>query len=269
MPQLNEFLKNITLPTMPEVAHELIRSLNDDDAPLSLVRNAISKDPSLAVKLLRLANSARYGASRSVSSIDEAMALVGMGQVRTLVLASCLNTAFPVAPGLDRESFWRESQACAGYAQWLAHGIGSDSDQAWLSGFMIRLGELVMAQTVPGCLDELERLPHHPGGRWQREASLLGFTEGQVTAEIARRWNFPEKVVAGLAAAADPMAAHPFSRLGGVLHLAELLAEADPAEPDLVATLPAEVMTALQLDLDWLRNRLPQAKTFIEASALH
>jgi len=126
MNPMAEFLRNVTLPTMPEVAHELIRSLNNDDAPLSQVRNAIAKDPALAVKLLRLANSARYGASRSVSSIDDAIALVGAGQVRTLALASCLNNAFPVMPGLDRDRFWHTSQTCGGYAQWLANRIGAE-----------------------------------------------------------------------------------------------------------------------------------------------
>ncbi len=269
MSNMADFFRNLTLPTMPEVAHQLIRSLNDDDAPLSQVRDAIAKDPSLAVKLLRLANSARYGASRSVSTIDDAMALVGLGQVRTLVLASCMNNAFPVAQGLNRDSFWRESQTCAGYAQWLAHGIGSDSDQAWLTGFMVRLGELVMAQNIPGCLDDIERLPLHPGARWEREAALLGFTEGQVTAEMARRWNFPDKVVEALDASADPMAARPFSRLGAVLHVAELLAQADAAQPDTVDRLPTDVLAALHVDADWLRERLPQAQTFVESSTLH
>ncbi len=269
MSQMADFLRNVTLPTMPEVAHELIKSLNDDDAPLSQVRNAIAKDPALAVKLLRLANSARYGASRSVSSIDDAIALVGAGQVRTLALASCLNDAFPVMPGLDRDRFWHTSQTCGGYAQWLANSIGSDTDQAWLTGFMVRLGELVMAQNIPGCLSEIEKLPQHPGCRWERESALLGFTEGQVTAELARRWQFPESVVQALDASADPMAARPFSRLGGVLHVAELLAQCEAVDATTVDALPADVLTALHVDADWMREHLVQAQAFVESTTLH
>jgi HD-like signal output (HDOD) protein len=267
MPQIAEFIRQITLPTMPEVAHELIRSLNQEDAPLSLVRRAIAKDPALAVKLLRLANSARYGASRSISSIDDAIAMVGVGQVRTLVLASCLNNAFPVMPGLDRDRFWRSSQACGAYAHWLASRVNADSDQAWLTGFMVRLGELVMAQHIPDCLGEIEKLPQHPGCRWERENALLGFTEGQVTAELARRWQFPEAVVKALDASADPLAARPFSRLGAVLHVAELLADMEPGGEDAVAALPEEVLAALQLEPDWLRSHLPQAHSMIEDTA--
>jgi hypothetical protein len=166
-----------------------------------------------------------------------------------------LNDAFPVVPGLNRDTFWRESQVCGGYAQWLANGIGSDADQAWLTGFMVRLGELVMAQNIPGCLNDIEKLPHHPGARWQRESAVLGFTEGQVTAEMARRWNFPGAVVHALDASADPMAARPFARLGAVLHLAELLADTDASTtPDAVDSLPADVRPP-HVDADWMRSR--------------
>jgi len=263
------FFKDLTLPTMPEVAHELIRSLNEDDVPLSQLRDAIARDPALAVNLLRLANSARYGMSRSVSTIDDAIALVGTSQVRALALASCFNDAFPVAPGLDREAFWRASQTCGGIAQWLASSIGSDSQEAWLSGFMVRLGELLMGLNVPGCLFEFEKQPQYPGARWERETALLGFTEGQVSAELARAWNFPDTMVNALDAVADPMAAEPFSRLGAVLHVAELLTAADAQNPDAVDVLPAEVLTALQVDGDWMRSRLPQAQAFVDASRLH
>ena len=270
MTQMADFFRSLSLPTMPAVAHELIRSLSNDDAPLSQVRNAIAKDPALAVKLLRLANSARYGASRSVASIDDALAMVGASQVRTLALASCLNDAFPVMPGLDPNRFWRTSQACGGYAHWLAGTIGCDSDQAWLTGFMVRLGELVMAQHIPDCLSEIEKMPQTPGCRWERESALLGFTEGQVTAEMARRWQFPESVVKALDASADPMAARPFSRLGGVLHVAELLADAEPGSTDTIESLPPELLAALKVDIDWLRSHLPQAQANIEgASTVH
>lgn len=268
MSQMADFLRNVNLPTMPAVAHELIRSLNNDDAPIEPVRKAISQDPALAVKLLRLANSARYGASRSISKLDDAIALVGSTQVRTLALASCLNDAFPPMPGMDADRFWRTSQACGGYAQWLANSIGADTDQAWLTGFMVRLGELVMAQNIPGCLEEIEKLPQHPGCRWERESALLGFTEGQVTAEMARRWQFPDTVVQALDASGDPLAARPFSRLGAVLHVAELLTQAEANDPSAPVSVPTELLDALSVDAAWLQESMGAAREYVAASTL-
>ncbi len=268
MTTLAELFQNIKLPTMPEVAQSLIKSLNDDDAPVSVVRNAIIKDPALTVKLLRLGNSAKFGLPRQLSSVDEAITMLGMGQVRTLALSSCLNDAFPVVAGLDRKVFWSESMACAGYAQWLASGLGADAQQAWLAGFMLRLGELSMAQAVPGCLADIEKLPHYPGGRWEREVISVGFTEGQVTAEMAKRWNFPVEIVKGLEHAVDPLAAKPFSRLAGIVHIAELLAEMAPETADVVDDLPSELLTKLQVDVPWMRKKLPMMAALTDTSAL-
>ena len=264
-----EFFRDLTLPTMPEVAHDLIRSLNEEDVSLSHLCEAVTRDPALAVNLVRLANSAHYGSHEKVGSIEEAIARVGTAQVRALALAAMFNDAFPVSPGLDRQTFWRESQTRGGMAQWLASGIGSDSQQAWLSGVMVRVGELLMGMKSPASVMAFEREPSHPGARWQREAELMGFTEGQVSAELARAWNFPEEMIQALDAAADPMAAQPFSRLGAVLHVAELLAAVPTPSFETVDELPSDVLAALEVDPDWMRERLPQAQHYVEASRLH
>lgn len=265
----SEFFKDLTLPSMPEVAHELIRSLNEDDVPLPHVRDAIARDPALAVQLLRLANSAHYGHRHKVDNIDDAIARVGLNQVRALALASCFNDAFPVSPGLDRHSFWQANQVRGGLSQWLAQGIGSDSEQAWLTGFMVRVGELLMGMKSPSCVTEFERQPQSPGERWQREEALMGLTEGQVSAELARAWNFPDNMIQALDAAADPLNAQPFSRLGAVLHVAELLAAAPETNEEAVSELPADVLDALDVDAAWMLQRLPQAQRYVEASRLH
>ena len=269
MSAVSEFTQTISLPTMPEVAHELIQSLKEEDVPVDPVRNAIAKDPALTVKLLRLANSARYGVSREISAIDDAMMVVGMSQVRTLALSSCLSDAFPVAAGLDSRDFWRESQACAGYAQWLANRVGSDPQQAWLTGFMVRLGELVIADKAPEALPEIECTPHFPGARWQRESAYFGFTEGQITAEMARRWNFPTAISEALEAAAEPLEKRPFCRLGGVLHLAELMCHLEAEDNPELKEVPQELLTALHLERPWLIEQLPKAREFANAAMLH
>ena len=92
--------------------------------------------------------------------------------------------------------------------------------QSWLTGFMIRLGKLIIAQKEPGKVEAIERLPHAPGGRWERKAELVGFTEGEVASELARRWNFPPEVCLAFATSPDPLAHKPFCRLGTIVHVA-------------------------------------------------
>jgi HD-like signal output (HDOD) protein len=268
MPTLDSFFSSVKLPAMSEVAHALIKTLNDENASVSTVTAIIAKDPSLTAKLLRLANSAQFGLPRGVGSLDDAITMVGMSKVRTLCLGACLADSFPVIPGLDRKEFWRSSMACAGYSQWLASSLGVDAQVAWLTGMMLRLGELLIAQADPQSLAEIEKLPHLPGGRWEREQRITGFSEGQITAELARRWNFPMAMVQALQSSADPLSAPSFSRLGAIIHLAELIAEHEMPDTDVVDALPQDVIKALLLDVGWMRAKFPKADSFVDVSGM-
>jgi HD-like signal output (HDOD) protein len=225
MSTLDSFFATVKLPTISEVAQELIKTLNDEDTSVTQVSSIISRDPALTAKLLRLANSASFGLQRSVGSVDEAIAMIGMAKVRTLSLASCMSESFPVLPGLNANEFWKSSMTTAGYAQWMAGRIGADTQQAWLTGMTVRLGELLMGQADPAIVKEIEKLPHQPGGHWEREKQLEGFSEGQVTGKLTRRWNFPTDIVVGLQQSFEPLAQKPFSRLAAIIHLADLLAD--------------------------------------------
>lgn len=268
MAEISVFLQSVKLPVMPEVAHALIRTLNDEDADVPMVRDVIAKDPALTATLLRMANSAIFGLSRSVSTLDNAVSVVGMSQIRARALSICMANVFVLPQGLNRLEFWRNSMACAGYAQWLAHALHMDEQQAWLTGMMLRLGELAIAQHNPNLLSEIEKKPCAPAERWERERKLAGFDEGQITAEIARRWDFPEDVVTALKGSCDPLAAPANSRLGAVVHLAGWLANVPHAKSDALAQLPAAVVQHLGLDLEALAKTLPDAEMISDTSSL-
>lgn len=266
MPSIDVFFESVKLPSIPDLAHSLITSLNNPDTSVEEVSELIARDPAITAKLLRLANSAQFGLPRGVGSVEDAITMVGMNKVRTLALGACLSGAFPEIPGLDSRSFWKSSMACAGYAEWLARKVGVDAQQAWLTGMMLRLGELLMVQAQPQDLQTIEQQPSAPGARWQREKRLLGFSEGELTAELARRWNFPVAMVQALQRADEPLVEHGFSRLGAILHLAGLLADSPEVGPQQVAELPAEVLTRLMLPQEWLTGHLPDNANFIDAS---
>jgi len=268
MPTLAAFFESAKLPIMTEVAHSLVRTLNDPDATAAQIEAIIGKDPALTANLLRLANSAQFGLSRQVLSLNHAITLLGMSRIRALALSTSISTAFPTVPGLDRKAFWKFSMACAGYAQWLAGGAGQDPQQAWLCGMMLRLGELLIGQRLPESLVEIEAGPAQAQERWEREQRLLGFDECQVTAVLARHWNFPEATVTGLQSAGDPMATQPFDPLAGVVHLAALLADNPNPSPDAVSDLPLAVITALDIDRHWMVGRFPRAETFVDVTSL-
>ena len=267
MTDISKFLQTVKLPVMPEVAHALIRTLNDEDADVITVRDVIAKDPVLTATLLRMANSAIFGLSRSVQTLDSAVSVVGMSQIRARALSICLANVFKFPPSLNRLDFWRNSMVCAGYAKWLGGTIGMDEQKCWLTAMMLRLGQLTIAQHSEVMLEQIETMPRAPGERWARERKLVGFDEGEITAEIAARWDFPDTVIDGLRQAAQPMAAPTFSRLSGIVHLAALIADTDHPNLETLATLPLDVMQALKLDALKLAN-MPDAESFSDISML-
>lgn len=260
---LASFFEHVRLPTISDVAHALIASLGDEDISTKQIASIIARDPALTAKLMRLANSARFGASRTISSLDEAIALTGIAHIRTLALAACFAESFPQLPGLDTKEFWNSSMTCAGYARWLAKGANVDGNDAWLSGMILRLGELLIYQVAPSAFAEIEQLPHLPGARWERELRLLGLSESAITAELARRWNFPDRIVTAVEGASMPMEAPRFSRLAGVVHLASLLADTPDDDPAVIDTLPGDVVDRLGIDMAWMRAGFPSHESFV------
>jgi HD-like signal output (HDOD) protein len=263
---IESFFASVRLPRINHVTHALIRMIDSEAAGLSELCALIAREPNIATRLLKLANSSQYGLPQSVGLLEDAVGLVGLERLRSLAVGASLSETFHEFPGLDHNAFWKSAMDCAGYAQWLAPRAHIHGHIGWLTGMMLHLGELLIAQAQPEVLQLIEQLPRIPGVRWQRERRLIGFTEGQITAELARRWNFPPQMVQALQRAADPMAEAGFSRLGAVVHLAALLAEIPDAGPHSIDQLPTEVMAALNMEPQWMRNTFPDREKFVNVS---
>lgn len=266
MADIETFFASVRLPSISHVTHALITLIDSEAAGTHELCALIAREPNIATRLLRLANSSQFGLPRGVGRLEDAVEMVGVARLRGLAVGASLSESFQAFPGLDHHAFWRSAMDCAGYAQWLAPCAHIHGHIAWLTGMMLHLGELLIAQAQPEVLQRIEQLPRIPGVRWQRERRLIGFTEGQITAELARRWDFPPQMVQALQRAADPMAEEGFSRLGAVVHLAALLAEMPHAGPHAVAKLPVEVLAALQLEPQWMRNTFPDREKFVTVS---
>ena len=260
MPVTDRFFTNAAaLPAMPEVAHRLLRSFNDDNISLGQLSALIGQDQSLSVKLLRLANSARYSPRQAIATLQDAAGAVGLNSLRDLALSACVAGAFPNPPGFDRLRFWRQCMATAGHARTLALACDLNPDEAYLAGMVLRTGELLMLMSDPEAIGLAESLAHLPDSLMDHERLLLQCTHAEVSAELARRWKFPEQMVVALNAAADPLAAKPFSRLGAVLRLAAVMSEAGDRQLPAVTTMldtQGPLIEHLHLDLDWLAQHL-------------
>ena len=260
MPMTDRFFANAAaLPSMPEIAHRLLKSFDDENLGMTQLADLIGQDQGLSVKLLRLANSARYSPRHQISTLKDAAAGIGMTSLRDLALAACMAGAFPKIEGFDRLRFWRQCLATAGHARMLAQACDLDPDSAYMAGLVMRTGELLMLMTDPEAVAKAESLAHTPDSLLDHERAVMQCSHVQVTAELARRWHFPAEMVVALLAADDPMAARPFSKMGAVLRLASVMSDAGERDLPAITTLldaQGDLVAHLHLDLEWLAEHL-------------
>lgn len=241
------------LPVMPEVAVQLMGTLERDDTSMNDVAALIERDPSLAVKVLRVANSAGVGAEREVANLRDAANLLGMRRLRGLSLAACLSNLFPKDGRFDRPRFWRHALATAGHAKVLAGLCDIDPDTAYIAGLVMRIGRVLMLMIEPEIVARCDELNDSPDSLIIHEIEWLGCSHLEVSAALAKRWNFPNEIVDALVAARDPLATLPFSALGAVLRMSSTLADAGDlqmAELDTLVAMQPELMKRMDLSAD-------------------
>ena len=95
------------LPSQGNVALQVLWLADDPSTALEDLAGAVAGDPALVARLLRLANSAYYHVSRTVGSVNDALAMLGFVTVRTLVISSGLTGGYKAMPGIDLSQFWR------------------------------------------------------------------------------------------------------------------------------------------------------------------
>ncbi len=248
------------LPKMPKAALWLLSNFEDRRVDLRAIVELAERDPTLSAKILKLANSGHYGTPRDVTNLRQAAVLLGRETLRNLLLAATVVGAFSRATGFDRGRFWRHCVATAGYARWLSRLLGYSPNSAYQAGFLLRSGQILMASEIPHMVAAIEAECVRPGLRMSVERQKIGCSHPQVTAELARRWALPERLIEAFQNAPDPLGARPFSALAGVLSLAATAADAgDLGTPEAIALSEADPMLVshMRLDVHTLHRQMP------------
>ena len=200
------------LPVLPEVAAQLMRLTADVDCDPAEIVPLIRRDQSLTTHLLRIANSARYGTGVNISSIQQAVARLGLLRLREIVvLISCRCRIFDVA-GFEadvRDSF-RNSLAAAAFAQEIARVRRLNVEEAFLTGLLHDVGRPILLQalndrrqngSLVACDDELRQAAEDH--RVALAARLITAWElSERVAEVVRHQRAPQNAAASVAQAA-------------------------------------------------------------------
>ena len=185
------------------VLREIEEALQSPQCSLSAIGDAIQKDPDLTARLLRLANSPFYGFASRLSTVAEAVGLVGIQQIQDMIVASSVLEQFKGVPDnlVSKESFWRHSLAVGITARLLAMERRLPKpDKFFVAGLLHDVGRLVLAFAGGGMgakvfeLYQRERILLRDA-----EKKILGYDHQQIAAELLQSWSYPAVLVQAVA----------------------------------------------------------------------
>ncbi|CUU01944.1 MAG: HDOD domain-containing protein [Fimbriimonadales bacterium] len=189
------------LPSLPAVVMQVYQMADDPNVHAQQLAYEIGKDQGFTARLLRVANSAYYGMSRQVGTIEEAVVVLGMNTVKNLALIAATYPLFqraligytPHVSGL-----WMHSMAVGLIAQTGTRVFDTPvRNEAFTAGLLHDVGKLVISSALPDWMGDLydmvvhRRMPVH-----EAEKELFGFTHEEVGALLVERWKLPPRIAA-------------------------------------------------------------------------
>ena len=249
------------LPTAPGAALRIINLCRRDDTQIYEIAEIIMLDASLTARLLRYANSSAVGVGRKVTSVREAVLLMGLRSTELLALGfSLLSPDFrPSCPEFDLNRFWGESFLTATVARKIAGSFqGVDREEAFVAGLLARIGQLALACTSPKQYSEVLRATNGDVPLIEAETQQFGVNHLEFGTKLLADWQFPETLVEALQSQSEPSAfTEPPPSLGQIVYTAgqflpALLADSEQTDqPD---EARAAVRHLLDCDEETLQN---------------
>jgi len=182
---------------LPDACFRIKSLMEEENSTIEDFANVISVDPSLTSRLLQIANSAIYSFPGEISTISRAITIIGTQAIYNMMLVDVAASAFKhfSSETIDLKRFWRMSVFCGLATKNLAIKIGvRDIERLFVAGLLQNFGELIVAKVTPELAKQCEnysaeQLP------WALQKKLLDFTYTDISAELLKVWQIPEKII--------------------------------------------------------------------------
>ena len=184
------------LPTLPGIAIKLLEAVRQKEPDIPRISRIISSDVVLTTKILKLANSPFYGFASKITTIERAIAMLGISTVKSLALSFSVTTAFYKKSdnGINHAQFWKDSVVSAVSTKLLAEKIRPRlSADAFFMGLLKDMGALTMAYSLP---EEYARVAAAVGGgrnQFEAENEIIAFNHRELGEYLAVSWGMPEE----------------------------------------------------------------------------
>lgn len=213
------------LPSLPAVLMEALSQIDDNSAATGGIVDKIAQDPSLAARILRIANSPFFGLPREIDSLRHAVVLLGLARVRELLVSACFRKLLPIpkAP-FDYPRFWHHSLAVGTYARLLAEYAVISQESAFTAGLVHDIGRLAIGSYFPEAFSAiLEEYQKGETDILAAEQRILGLDHTAIGGMLATRWNFPDAIKEAIEFHHTKPASNHSNSLSTVVYAANLM----------------------------------------------
>lgn len=260
------------LATLPATALKIMRLAENPNSVAEDFNHAITTDPALSTRVLKVINSSFYGMSRQIDSIHQAVVLLGLSAIKNISIAGSVHKVFQadrIGNDFNPCDLWSHSVAVATGTRVIACKIGFDSpDKAFLAGMIHDLGIMVEVQACrPKFIDMIEILSKDQRLTFrQAEEQALGATHEAFGVGLCRKWKFPVHLEHVAGCHHQPTQLPEANRtLPMIVHVADILAarigagytrtvETDVVDPEVLSSLNLS-----ETDLEAITETLPDA----------
>jgi HD-like signal output (HDOD) protein/ActR/RegA family two-component response regulator len=226
--ELTGGLKN--LPSVPALYLEIVDALQSATVTAQRIAEIVSRDPALSAKLLQISNSAFFGFSRKVYSVDEAVQLLGVSVIQSLAMAVPIFSSFSRAkcPTFPIEQVWEHSLQTAIIGRRIYSQHLNDSltgEQAFCAGILHDVGKIILASELPDKYSAVLQESLSSGKPlYEVEQSHFGATHSEVGGYLLALWGLPIPLVEAVANHHNPRRCGVQELcLAGVVHIANAL----------------------------------------------
>lgn len=185
-----ELVNNIKdLQAMPSVIVKVLNVMKNPNANMKELGDIVIYDQSLTIKILALVNSAYYGFSQQISSINIALSLLGMTKVKNIVVAVAMK---PMMSGAGDKELWKHSIRVAAGCEYLAKLTNiMDADEAFIAGFIHDIGKTVLTANDQKTYDKVKDLANAGHDVLEVEKKYFDSDHVRTGSLLAKRWQLP------------------------------------------------------------------------------
>ncbi len=271
------------LPTPPIVFSQITKVINNPDTSAYEIGGIIAEDPALTAKVLKLTNSSFYGIPRTITNVKQAIVILGLDAIKSLVISASVFDAFSKNKVLDTEyleNFWRHSLLVAFMAKIISRFRKTSNLQeaeiAFSGGLLHDIGKLILISHLPDEYLKIKAIQEKESAMSEIdiESDVLQFNHAHLGSYMAGKWNLPEEICDAIMNHHSEEAL-PTNILSAVIHLADYLGHKNGLSDDNIIERKnpfyQSVWTILGVEssstdrmLEMLRSEYAKAETFLK-----